>query len=536
MFSKNIFWCAIVAVLASVTHAHAESTLSVGLSADVTSLDPYYQNVDINNSVAEHVFDRLVTKDETEHFGPGLALSWTNDPANPKTWYFELRKDVSFHNGKKFTANDVICSYRRAAKGAWQPHVGMIAKMTADSDTHLTIETSDLSPTLPNSLALVPIISCEFESASKADFDAGTAMVGTGPLRFVTRNPGHFIQLKKNNSYWNQDWVGSFHWTDVLLKIIPSSQERVAALQANGVDLIANVAAEDIPGLKNSFGFSIFSSVSSRLIFLQMDVSRAQTPFVTDLGDQPVKNPFKNAKFRRALTLLINRDAIVKTVMGDQAIPAGQLVPPGTFGHDNSLYPVVSDTAQAKQLLLTVAQEDADLAYVAKGFKITLHSPNNRYVNDAAAANQIVTQLNLFGVAAGINIQATVVTMPIDEFLKRSGFPNYEFSFMLDGWAADTGEASISLKNLLGTWNYEPDWGMANRGRYTNAQLDQVTALAERTLDEGKREGLLIKATEIGIEDVGILPLHFQMNNWATRKGFSYKPRVDEHTHAYEVF
>lgn len=233
--------------------------------------------------------------------------------------------------------------------------------------------------------------------------------------------------------------------------------------------------------------------------------------------------------------MALNRDYIVNNVMGQQAILAGQLVPSGTFGYDPSLKPVKNDLMAAKALLEQAAKEDVQLSYLTDGFRITLHGPNNRYINDAVIASELATQLTQFGVASGINIQAKAVGLGFDEYVKRASYPTYEFSVMLFGWAADTGEASISLKNLLATRDYEPGWGSANRGRYSNAQLDQITAQASSTLDDAARETLVRAATEIGIQDVGIIPLHFQMNNWATRKGISYNPRIDEHTHAFEV-
>ena len=77
--------------------------------------------------------------------------------------------------------------------------------------------------------------------------------------------------------------------------------------------------------------------------------------------------------------------------------------------------------------------------------------------------------------------------------------------------------------------------GASNRGRYSNAQVDKLINDALATVDDPKRAALLAQATEVAIEDVGIIPLHYQVNTWAMRKGFSYKPRTDEYTLATEV-
>jgi peptide/nickel transport system substrate-binding protein len=77
--------------------------------------------------------------------------------------------------------------------------------------------------------------------------------------------------------------------------------------------------------------------------------------------------------------------------------------------------------------------------------------------------------------------------------------------------------------------------GASNRGRYSNPQVDKLINDALATVDDKKRAELLARATEVAIEDVGIIPLHYQVNTWAMRKGFAYKPRTDEYTLATGV-
>ena len=110
-----------------------------------------------------------------------------------------------------------------------------------------------------------------------------------------------------------------------------------------------------------------------------------------------------------------------------------------------------------------------------------------------------------------------------------------KFSFMLLGWSTGTGEASSSLKALLMTFNRDKGFGTANRGRYSNSKVDALTEDALQTVDDVKREAYLQRATEIAINDTGIIPLHFQVNLWATRDGISYAPRLDEQTLAHKM-
>ena len=109
-----------------------------------------------------------------------------------------------------------------------------------------------------------------------------------------------------------------------------------------------------------------------------------------------------------------------------------------------------------------------------------------------------------------------------------------KFSTMLLGWSTGTGEASSSLKALLMTYNKDKGFGGTNRGRYSNAKVDALTEDALQTVDDVKRSAYLQRATELVINDTGVIPLHFQVNTWAARDGITYVPRVDETTLAWK--
>jgi peptide/nickel transport system substrate-binding protein len=136
-------------------------------------------------------------------------------------------------------------------------------------------------------------------------------------------------------------------------------------------------------------------------------------------------------------------------------------------------------------------------------------------------------------------IETEIETIPPANFFTRAstggkndagetGFP--EFSFILVGWGAGTGETSGSLKALLGTFNRATGSGAANRGRYSNPVFDAKLDEALRTVDDTKRAALLAETSEIGMNDFGIIPSHYQVNVWASRKAFAVEPRADEYT------
>ncbi len=88
----------------------------------------------------------------------------------------------------------------------------------------------------------------------------------------------------------------------------------------------------------------------------------------------------------------------------------------------------------------------------------------------------------------------------------------------------------VQLGTLLTTYDKSKGHGASNRGRYSNAEVDKLVVEALATVDEGQRQDLLAKATEVAIKDVGIIPLHYQISTWAARKGVNFKARTDEST------
>ena len=221
---------------------------------------------------------------------------------------------------------------------------------------------------------------------------------------------------------------------------------------------------------------------------------------------------------------MINREAIVERVMEGVAIPAGQLLPEGFFGRSKKLSFEKYDPKGAKKLLEEAGWGD--------GFGLTIHGPNDRYINDAKICEAIGQMLSAQG------IPTKVVTMPKNVYFKRAskgakGLP--EFSFVLVGWGSGTGEPSSPLKSLLATHDKSKGMGASNRGRHSDPKVDGLINDALATVDDAKRGKLLAQATELAIgENQGIIPLHYQVNTWATRKGLKFNPRADERTTGHD--
>jgi peptide/nickel transport system substrate-binding protein len=131
-----------------------------------------------------------------------------------------------------------------------------------------------------------------------------------------------------------------------------------------------------------------------------------------------------------------------------------------------------------------------------------------------------------------VGIVTKVEAMPSATFFTQA--TELKFSLMLVGWSSGTGEASSPLKALIATYNKDKGFGTANRGRYSNPRVDALLEEALATVDDARRDAELQRATEVAINDTAIVPLHFQVNLWATRDGITYVPRTDENTLAHK--
>lgn len=505
--------------LLAISFALPAADLSIALGGDVTSMDPHFHNLTPNNNIGAHVFDTLVAKDAAGRLKPALAESWR--AVDDTTWEFRLRKGVRFHDGSIFTAADVIFSLDRVPNVPNSPspfttYTKQVTEKIAVDPWTLRLKSAAPYPQMPNDMSTVLIVSSKAASgATTDDFNSGKATIGTGPFKFVRWRKGDRIELARHDAYWGP----KAPWERVTFRIITSDPTRVASLLAGEVRAIENVPTTDLAKLAANKELAIYRTVSVRLMYLHLDAARDKTPFVTDKAGKPLgRNPLKDLRVRRAMSKAINRQALVERVMEGAAVATGQLMPAGFFGFAPALKPEAYDPDGARKLLAEAGYPD--------GFGLTLHAPNNRYVNDEQIAQAIAQML------ARIGIQTRVDAMPASVYFSRGS--KLEFSFLLVGWGAETMEASSPLKALLATFNKEKGMGAANRGRYSNPKLDAALEQALATVDDAKRERLLQQATEIGVGDLGIIPLYHQVNLWATRRGIQYEARADERTFAHE--
>ena len=502
-------------------HASAQN-LTMAVGAPVTSLDPHYHQLSPNNAAADMIFDRLVDTDARSRNIPGLALTWT--AVEPTVWEFKLRPNVRFHNGNPFTAEDVAFTIARLPNVPNSPssfaiYSRPITAVEVVDPLTVRFRTATPYPLLPLDMTNVRILNrATHERSTTEDFNAGRAAIGTGPFRVVSHRIGDRIELERNDAFWGERPA----YGRVNYRMITNDAARTAALLAGDVDVIDQVPTSDLARLRTDQRVTLSEIVGLRLIFLGLDHLRAageNSPFITDNNGQPLgRNPLQDVRVRRALSIAIDRRAIVDRVMEGAAIPAGQFLPEGTYSHVPNMPAPGYDPDAARRLL-------AEAGY-PQGFRITLAGPNDRYINDARIIQAVGQMWTRIGVRTAVEAQ------PWTTFVARAG--RADFSAHLIGWGSNP-DGSHPLRNILATINRDRGWGSSNRGRYSNPRLDELLLQSLSELDNTRREQLLIQAQRMAADDVAVIPLHIQTNIWASRRGITIAARASELTLAQDV-
>ncbi len=505
---------------AAATPALAQSpagpALTIAIGAPVTSMDPHFFNASFNSAIASHIFDRLTERTADARLVPGLAESWRL--VSDTVWEFKLRAGVTWHDGRAFTADDVAFTIERApnvpnSPGGFGVFLRAITRVEILDPLTIRLHSARPHPSMPSDLGFIAIIARHAASgATTEDFNSGRATIGTGPYRFVSFRAGDRIELVRNDAYWR----GPEPWARVSTRMITNDSARLAAVLAGDVDVIDQVPSADLARLRRDARVTIAEAPSLRLIFLAPDFSRQENPvFVTDNDGRPLAtNPLRDLRVRRALSLAIDRTALAARVMEGTARPAGQWLPPGTFSF-NPEVPVPPYEPEAARRLLAEAG-------FPQGFRLALHTPNDRYPNDSRTCQAVAQMWTRVG------IRTEVVALPWAAFPARAA--RQEFAMHLIGWGSSAADSFGALMNVVGSFDRERRLGAVNHHRYSNPAMDALVERALVTTDDATREAMLRDAVRMAAEDVGVIPLYNLINVWACRPGFRMEARMDERT------
>jgi peptide/nickel transport system substrate-binding protein len=503
-------------VLPATALAQPNRPLTVGMAGIPTGMDPHFHSSNNNNALLLQIFEPLVSLDNQSRIRPCLAESWR--VVNDLTWEFVLRPDVRFHDGTPFEPDDIAFTFARIPQvpnspGPFTPLVRSVSRVEAVDARTVRLHTSVPTPFLDRDITTVMMLSRRLHgSATLSDFNAGRFMIGTGAYRFVSYTLNERLEVERNPNWWG----GRAPWDRAVFRFITNPGARSAALLAGDVDLIDAVPFQDIPRLSSDPRLMLFSVDATSTSYLMPDTVREPAPHLFDRqGNALTRNPLRDVRVRRAMSLAIPRQAIVERLFQGQGRPANQFAAPSLPDRDPTLPEIPYDLDGARRLLREAGWGD--------GFRLTLHGPNGWIPGDAELLQATAQGWTRAG------IETRVEVMPPANFFTRA--TAREFAVFFTTFTTST--AANMLRQVVMTRDPATGVGPFNRAHYSNPAVDEPLREALRTMDEARRTALTRQAMRAATEDLGVIPVHYLRNNWAgLRSRVRYDPSPVFYTNA----
>lgn len=460
--------------------------LIVAVLSDASSLDPHGSNDVPSLVVQTNIYETLVKRDENNEIIAGLAESW--EQVDDTTWSFTLNEGVQFHDGEEFNAEVVKMNLDRIRDEAVGSPRYFLFEMVSevevvdDYEVHITTE-YPFAPLLAHlshlggGMISPASIEADYEALESGD-DPGTVIsqnpVGTGYFQFDSWEPGSEIRLVKNENYWSD----GANVDSVTFRVIPDSQVRTAELETGNVHIIDPVQPNEVERINNSGAGTVLQTPASSFAYLAFNHE---------------KEPFDNPLVRQAISLAIDREAIISGVYDNYGIPAIGPLAPGVFGY--------TDTIDAPEYNLEEARALLEEAGMADGFSTTI------FTNDSPQrqATAVLVQESL----AELNIDVEIEVMEFGAYLDLTA--NGEQEMFVLGWSNPTGDADYGM---FGPFHSSQKGGAGNRSRYENADVDALLDEGRRETDPAVREEIYAEAAQLLNDDAAmVFLLHTEFLN-----------------------
>lgn len=486
--------------------AVAQHTLRWASQGDGFTLDPHAQNEGQTHTINRQMMEPLVERRPDLTKIPALALSWSL--VDPTTWEFKLRPGVKFHDGRPFTADDVVFSFTRAQMPTsdMREIIGTLKQAVKVDDLTVRFITTGPDPIFPDQVANIFIMSKGWaeehkvtspqDIAAKQETFAVRNANGTGPFKLELREPDVRTVMVKNTAWWglSDPAYKDLNVDRVIFTPVANAATRVAALLSGELDFLLDPPVQDIARIEASGQFTLQRVPEVRSIFLGMKTN------TKELASSSVKgrNPFADVRVRRAMNMAVDVNAITKRIMRGQAQPAGYVVPPGVHGYHKDLdQHLPFDVEGARKLL-------AEAGY-PNGFDVRLDCPNDRYLNDEEICQAVTGMLARIGVKVNLDLKPRTLHFP--------KIQNDTSDFYMLGWGTLTTDAHYHLSFLgltSSTWN---------RTGYLDQRMEELINAIGVETDIAKRDAMIREASVRLRDGYATIPLHTQFLTWATRKG-----------------
>jgi peptide/nickel transport system substrate-binding protein len=406
-----------------------------------------------NNSIwiFEQIFQTLYTvTNDGKTVIPQLATSYKVS-ADKKTYTFTLRQGVKFSTGKPMTSADVKFSLDQNTKASqgWGFINTAIKSVSAPSpDTvavHLKYPWAPLLADL--SIFANGIVPANYGGETEAQFY--THPVGTGPFKWDYWHKGSALRLVRNPLYWEKGkpYLNSITWTDV-----PNDNTRQLQLKGGQAQIDQFPAWSTVASLKAAPGVNMHLFNSTQTNYMAFN---------------ELRKPFQDVHVRRAISLAINRNALVKAVLFGNGKPANSLFPPQV--------PFYQAATPGLQYNLAAAKQEMAKSSVPHGFSTTIVIPagNSDYLTIST-----IVQSELKPLGIKVKIQQ------LDPNTENTQTQSLKYDTTLTLWTMD-----IADPDELATFAVDPKSGAKSFfTTYNNPQVIKDTHAAQRTLSTAKRQ------------------------------------------------
>jgi len=475
-------------LVAAVAAGPAEAkALRLNVEADPATLSPIQNSELISGDIIDNMYEGLTAIDKDGRVVPALAERWQAIDEG-KGFRFQLRKGVKFHSGRELTAADVKWTFEQIVTPSQKGGLGVTyltkvvgaREMLDGKATELpgikvvdaqTLEIRFTEPDVLFPMYPLRVVDRQVVKDHGPDW-AQKASAGTGPFTFVHWKRGVEVQVAAFPGYWR----GGPQIDGVVFTVVPQIDTAISMYEAGELDLV------DVPRVAIRRVLQ-----DARFANQLIQVPAAQVQY---LGlNQNLYPPFKDRRLREAISLTVNRDALVKGLYGGAAIALYGSVTPGVPGFDPEVPKIPYDPERARKLLGEAGFPGG------KGLPaVDLQSTAPFKDEVAYLANQLKKEL-------GMDVRVQLVER--GTFIKAMN--EGQVPFFSWGWTADYPDGAYFLSQM---WHSKSRW---NRPRYANPKYDELVDRAMTVADNEARYRLYHQAERLLLEDVGMVPLTVRM-------------------------
>ena len=443
------------------------------------ALDPHVSPLQFDASVLSCVFEPLISYGYGTDLVPRLAERW-DVSANAQHYHLHLREGVRFHDGKLLDAEDVLCSLMRTVRSdqgyrLLEPVVGAkeFRQGKADSIEGIRIldqTTLEISLVKPLSFFLSILTSVNLAVIPRHMWDEPEILpLGTGPFLVEDYVEGQRLVLKRNSSYHRP---GFPNMERVTMEFDVTSEGRVERFLEKDTDLITDLLPEEVRAISRKVTGSVIrrevTSLGTNYLLVQKKIA-----------------PFNDPRVRKALGMVIDRQALQRSWEKGLAIPATTLLPPDLLGYQSR--------DRSRRPRLDEARSLLGQAGVGDGFETEIVVRRASPLSRSDLLTELARQLKEVG------IRLTTNSLPDDEY--ADVLEKGDAALVLQGWVADYPDPDSFLHSLF----------MSSVGRarafLSSPALDALITKARAETSREERRNLYLKAEELIREEGVLVPL-----------------------------